>query len=89
MKQDLNFSLADSVLSQKLGAQTVLMHVHKGEYFELNNTGALVLDALLAGKDENAVARLLVDTFEVEHAQAISDVNALIVALRSRSLLRS
>jgi hypothetical protein len=89
MSQVLSFSLADSVLSQKLGAQTVLMHVQNGEYFELNKTGAVVLDALLAGKDENAVASLLVDSFEVDHVQAMSDVEALIAALRSRNLLRS
>jgi hypothetical protein len=84
----VSYQLADSVLSQKLGAQTVLMHVQKGEYFELNKTGALVLDALLAGQDESAAATLLADTFEVAPAQAALDVAALIAALRGRNLLR-
>ena len=82
------FALGESVLIQKLGAQTVLMHVKNGEYFELNKSGALALDALLLSDLFAAVASLT-STFEVEEARARKDVELLVQELSTRGLLQA
>ena len=68
----MSFCLAHGVLTQKLGPELVLLHVPKGQYFELNGTGATVLAAILAGADEASAAAQLSQRFEVD-----TDVDAL------------
>lgn len=81
------FRLNDAVLSQKLGTQTVLMHIQSGEYFELNKTGSMVLESLLAGESIEAAALQLSQHFAVTPDQARQDVEALLTQLRARTLI--
>lgn len=77
-----------AVLSQKLGAQTVLMHIQSGEYFELNATGSLILERLLAGASCAEVAALLSERYDVTAGQARADVDALLQQLHQRALIQ-
>lgn len=83
----MSFCLADGVLTQKLGPQLVLLHVPQGQYFELNSTGAVVLEAILAGSDTQGAAEQLSRLFEVDLEQAQTDVSALLKNLTDRALL--
>lgn len=83
----MSYCLAEGVLTQKLGSQVVLMHVLKGQYFELNDTGAMVLEAILAGADEIATTAQLSQRFDVDQISAQADVLALIKNLIDRELL--
>ena len=85
----MSFCLAEGVLVQKLGSELVLLHVPKGEYFELNSTGALVLEAILAGADEAGAAEQLSQRFEVDLLRAHTDISALLKHLTDRALLQS
>jgi hypothetical protein len=82
------FRLASGVLTQKLGAETVLMHLDRGEYFELNQSGSDILEALLGG-DEQAAVRALTQRYATNAATAQRDVSALVQALRASTLLCS
>jgi hypothetical protein len=83
----VSFCLAEGVLTQKLGPELVLMHVAKGQYYELNSTGAVVLEAILAGADEPSAAQQLSQRFQVDLDRAHADVSALIKNLTDRALL--
>lgn len=83
----MSYFLAEGVLTQKLGAHLILMHIHNGQYFELNASGAMVLEALLAGADEIATAEQLCQQFEVDQVRAQADVLALLKNLTERALL--
>lgn len=85
----MSYRLAEGVLTQKLGAQLVLMHVLNGQYFELNGTGALVLEEILAGADELTTAEQLSRRFSVDLARAQADVSALLKNLIDQALLAS
>lgn len=85
----MSFCLAHGVLTRKLGPELVLLHVPKGQYFELNGTGATVLAAILAGADEASVAAQLSQRFEVDLIRAQADVSALVRNLTDRALLLS
>ena len=84
----LSNRLNDAVFTQKLGAQTVLMHIQSGEYFELNPSGSLTLERLLAGASVDQVALLLSQHYAVSQAQAHTDVEALLAQLRNRALIQ-
>ena len=85
----MSFCLGHGVLTQKLGSELVLLHVPKGQYFELNGTGAIVLAAILAGADESSAAAQLSQRFDVELIRAQADVSALVRNLTDRALLLS
>jgi|GEM_PF-3436499 len=83
----MSYCLAEGVLTQKLGAQLVLMHVLNGQYFELNGTGAFVLEEILAGADAATTAEQLSRRFNVDLSRAHADVSALLKNLIDQALL--
>lgn len=62
----------------------VLLDERTGRYFQLNRSGALILDAVLA--DENAEQRLT-EVYAVSPEQAAADVADLLDRLRSAGLM--
>lgn len=67
----------------------VLLDERTGCYFQLNRSGALVLDALLTGADAGQAAHLLTQRYTVTHDRAATDVIALIHDLRTAGLVTS
>jgi hypothetical protein len=82
------YQLCEGVLIQKLGAELVLMHIAKGEYFELNRTGTIIFEALIDHSDMAQVAATLSTRFEVGVSDAHNDVCALTRSLVTRGLLQ-
>lgn len=60
---------------------TVLLNERTNRYWQLNATGALVLEALLTGDTPDQAARRLVAAYPVTAEQADRDVAVLIDAL--------
>ncbi|MEZ3180945.1 lasso peptide biosynthesis PqqD family chaperone [Streptomyces pimonensis] len=57
---------------------TVLLDEQAGTYWELNPTATLVVRTLLDGGEVADAAAALVREFDVERAQALRDVEALV-----------
>ncbi|MFF5481893.1 lasso peptide biosynthesis PqqD family chaperone [Streptomyces sp. NPDC012935] len=66
----------------------VLLHQRTGRYWQLNNTGVLVLRGLLDGDSPEQTADALVDRHRADLADARRDVSALVDGLRAAQLLR-
>ncbi len=67
----------------------VLLDERTGRYFQLNPSGALILDALVNGAELAQAARLLTQRYTVTHDRALADVTALIDHLRTAGLVTS
>jgi hypothetical protein len=65
----------------------VLLDERTGRYFQLNFSGALILDALVNGAELQQAARLLTQRYTVTHDRALADVTSLIDHLRTAGLL--
>lgn len=65
----------------------VLLDERTGRYFQLNSSGALILDALATGTDAQQAAHLLTRRYTVAYDRAITDVTALINYLRTAGLI--
>jgi hypothetical protein len=65
----------------------VLLNERTGRYFQLNPSGALILQALVNGADIQHAARLLTQRYTVTPDRAIADVTTLIDHLRSAGLV--
>ncbi|MFD5271095.1 lasso peptide biosynthesis PqqD family chaperone [Streptomyces sp. NPDC058335] len=68
---------------------TVLLNERTGRYWQLNNTGARVLRALLDGRQPDGIAADLADRYAIDAEQAERDVSAVIERLRGSKLVIS
>lgn len=74
---------------QQLGADAVLLDADAGSYFELNASGVLVLQALLAGGELDVAVRSLCERFEVEPSLAQADCELLLQQLQAVGLIEA
>lgn len=68
---------------------TALLDEDHGRYWNLNPTGALVLQTLLAGGTAAQAAQALADQYAVDIDTAGQDVRELVDELRSSGLLET
>ncbi|MEJ3652796.1 lasso peptide biosynthesis PqqD family chaperone [Actinomycetes bacterium KLBMP 9759] len=62
----------------------VLLDERTGRYFQLNRSGALILDAVLAGED---AAQRLTEAYAVGPEEAAADVDDLVERLTAAGLV--
>lgn len=76
--------LRAEVVAVDTGDARVLLDERTGRYFQLNRSGALILDAALAGED---AAERLTEAYAVHPDEAAADVAALVEGLRAAGLV--
>ena len=64
----------------------VLLDEHTGRYWQLNDTGACVLRALLHGTAPGDIAAGLAATHDVRQERAAADIDALVAQLAAARL---
>ena len=75
------------VVQQAVGDVLMLMDAKQGRYLELNETGALILNALLDGATAAQAAERLCASYQVSYPQALVDVSKLTDELNAAQLL--
>ncbi|MBP2329557.1 hypothetical protein JOF56_009942 [Kibdelosporangium banguiense] len=81
------FTLRDNVSAVETDYGMVLLDEDSGDYWNLNPSGAVVLQALLDSGNLDAATIELAQQFAVDHATALEDARALLTALRSARLV--
>ena len=66
----------------------VVLNMKSGGYFELNQSGALVLDALVNGGDLANATRRLTDEYDIDEETARQDAAEILAELVSAGILR-
>ena len=79
--------LRDGVSTAEVDYGTALLDEDHGQYWNLNPTGALILQTLLAGGTVDEAARALVEQYAVDLDTASRDVQELIDELCSAGLV--
>jgi hypothetical protein len=69
------------------GDGVVLLDERAGRYWQLNRTGAVVLELLLDGVAVHQIARILADRHPVSTEQAATDITALLERLHAAGLV--
>jgi hypothetical protein len=75
------------VLSRQVKDGGVLIHLETNQIYDLNRTGFRIWQLLQEGLDRAAICMRLEEEFEVDHDQAVHEVNSLIDHLASEHLL--
>ncbi|GAA3155378.1 hypothetical protein GCM10017687_86690 [Streptomyces echinatus] len=79
--------LHPDVISTVTDDGTVLLNERTGRYWQLNNTGARVLQGLLDGREADGIAAALADRYGIALQQAERDVTAVIERLSGAKLV--
>jgi len=64
----------------------VLLDGRSGEYWQLNDTAALIVQRLLDGHSPADVAQFLTSEYEVERTDAERDIAALVTSLKENGM---
>lgn len=74
-----------SIATSDLGS--VLLDERSGKYWQLNRSGALILDVLLQGRPLADAAQAVVERYRVDRERADADAKALLEQLRAGGLV--
>jgi hypothetical protein len=80
-------TISPSVYARAFGEEIVLLEFGKGEYFGLDEVGAVVWRRLEEGDDLGMAAEHVVRQYDVSREEALRDVVALVAELRNHDLL--
>ena len=79
--------LRDGVFLTEVDYGAALLDEDSGEYWNLNPTGALILETMLDGGTVDEAARALATEYDVEPEMAARDVEELVEGLSSAGLV--
>lgn len=77
----------ETVLSQDVDGEIVVLDLARGEYYGLNEVGSRIWVLLTQGKTLAQVLQALTEEYEANSAQVESDMLAFIAELQSRGLV--
>jgi hypothetical protein len=89
MKVALNakFAVADSVHSRRFDEMVVVVDLSGGQYFGLDEIGAVVWDGLVEGRSPEEIAASLLSAYEVDESGAREDVMRFVQELADAGLV--
>ena len=73
--------LKEGLLIQKVVDELVILEPQSGDYFTLNNMGALMLEKLQAGQSTAQIAEQISSEYAVDSAQVEQDLKELLSQL--------
>ena len=76
-------------MSRLVDDETVLLDLESGMYFGLDGVGKRIWESVTDGKSLGEIAAVITAEYEVDEAQALSDVIAFASDLVERGLLRA
>ena len=83
----MTLKLRTGVSTAEVEYGTALLDEDRGEYWNLNPTGALVLQTLLSGSSRDEAAETLAAEFGIDIEDAVRDVDELIENLQAAGLV--
>ncbi len=84
----MNVHFSPDVVHRELEGEAVLLDLSTGTYFGLNEVGTRIWSSLAEEGDTDRVVRALMDEYEVSEEQLRRDVEALVVQLAEKGLVK-
>jgi hypothetical protein len=78
----------DDVVGQRLGEETVLVHLKTNRIFELSRTGGRFWELLQSENDRVQIQEQLLGEFDVSEQELTNEVDGLISSLAEEDLVR-
>lgn len=84
---DANWRLAPSVCKERIGEDMILLDTAAGQYFELNESGARMVELIDELGSNKAVLAVLSQEYAADASRLESELHILINRLQSQKLL--
>jgi hypothetical protein len=78
---------SDSAMARKVDDELVVLDIPSGQYFGLNDVGALLWDLLDGTNDRDALIDAVTAEFDVDRTAAGEDIDALLDHLTTAGLV--
>ena len=85
----LKYKLIDHVSLTSVDSDMVLLDMHEGKYYGLNNVGAQFLNLIQKNTEIDDAIMQIADSFTTDYNQVRIDINDLIKQLIDKNLLES
>lgn len=82
----MNITLNTGLLIQKVVDEIVILEPESGNYFTLNETGAIMLEQLQNGKTLSEITQHISQTFNVTEQEVAQDFTQLLTELEQQGL---
>ena len=89
MNLDTHLSIPQQVMSRLVGVETVLLDLSSGIYFGLDGVGKRIWETIAEGRSLEETAMIITAEFEVNEAQAQTDLIEFVENLVERGLLET
>ena len=89
MNLDTHLSIPPQVMSRLVGDETVLLDLSSGIYFGLDGVGKRIWETIAEGRSLEETATIITAEFEVNEAQAQTDLIEFVENLVERGLLET
>jgi hypothetical protein len=77
----------DGLLAAEVGDDVLLFDVTRGTYFATGGVGAVLWEALAQPCDLDELCSLVLERYEVEHAECMADVSEFLKRLKEAGLV--
>lgn len=85
---DQSLTASKDVVTRTVGGELVLLHLHSGLYFGLNEVGAFVWDQLsIAPKSQSQLSDAIAAQFDAPRAEIEADLASLVEEMLAKKLI--
>ena len=84
---DATLRPSPDVIARRLDRTGVLVHLATNRIFELNETGIRIWELIAEGHSSDAILARLLDEFEIDRAQAATELQACLDRFQREGLL--
>ncbi len=81
------YRIPQHVLHSTLDDESVLLNLHSGEYYSLNESGSIIWNLLSNGHDQNEIIKELLGRFDIPLDTLEQDFNDIVEDLKTNGLL--
>ncbi len=83
----MTLKLSPDVVFRDMDGEAVILDLHSGAYFGLNEVGTRIWQLIAGGSDEQAIVTTVASEYAAEPATIARDVEHLLTELRTRGLI--
>ena len=84
----MNYKVPKHILHSKLDDEIAILNLRNGEYYSLNDTGALIWSMICTGDSFDEILNSLTSEYDNENNEIKSDLFDLIDELKSNGLVQ-
>ena len=84
---EIRYRISTEAVSNRLGENTVLVHLKTDRILELNRTASRLWELISAGLDRSQIQAAMLQEFDVSEAQLTEEIETTLTSLQSENFI--